>query len=75
MEFRRIFDTIPEQFDKYRPRYCPELFTYLIKFARIDTHSKVLELGSGHRNRRRSRYSTPAANITRLSLASICTRR
>ena len=47
MEFRRIFDTIPEQFDKYRPRYCPELFTYLIKFARIDIHSKVLELGPG----------------------------
>lgn len=47
MEFRRIFDTIPEQFDKYRPRYSHELFMYLIKFARIDSRSKVLELGPG----------------------------
>lgn len=47
MEFRRIFDTIPEQFDKYRPRYSHELFMYLTKFARIDSRSKVLELGPG----------------------------
>ena len=25
-EFRRVFDTIPEQFDKFRPRYSEELF-------------------------------------------------
>lgn len=35
MEFRKIFDTIPEQFDKYRPRYCAELFDDLIEYAGI----------------------------------------
>ena len=47
MEFRKIFDTIPDQFDKYRPRYSPELFEYLIDFAKITPDKKVLELGPG----------------------------
>ena len=29
-ELRLIFDTIPDQFDKYRPRYSEELFRFLI---------------------------------------------
>jgi len=47
MEFRKIFDTIPEQFDKYRPRYSPELFTSLIEYAEIGEGKTVLELGPG----------------------------
>lgn len=47
MEFRRIFDTIPEQFDKYRPCYCPELFEDLIAYAGIGPGKKALELGPG----------------------------
>ena len=47
MEFRKIFDTIPEQFDKYRPRYSPELFASLIEFAEITEGKTVLELGPG----------------------------
>ena len=47
MEFRKIFDTIPEQFDKYRPRYCPELFAALIDDAGIGPGKTVLELGPG----------------------------
>jgi trans-aconitate methyltransferase len=47
MEFRRIFDTIPERFDRYRPRYCPELFADLIAYAGIDGNKTVLELGPG----------------------------
>ena len=35
MEFRKIFDTIPEQFDKFRPRYSQELFDSLIAYAKI----------------------------------------
>lgn len=35
MEFRKVFDTIPEQFDKYRPRYSEELFADLISYADI----------------------------------------
>lgn len=47
MEFRKIFDTIPEQFDQYRPRYSPELFAALIRDAQIDPEKSVLELGPG----------------------------
>lgn len=47
MEFRRVFDTIPEQFDRYRPRYSPELFAALIEYAQIGPGKSVLELGPG----------------------------
>ena len=47
MEFRKIFDTIPEQFDKYRPRYCQQLFEELIAYAEIDPKKSVLEIGPG----------------------------
>ena len=47
MEFRRIFDTIPEQFDRYRPRYCPELFDSLIRYAGLGPGKTVLEIGPG----------------------------
>ena len=47
MEFRKIFDTIPEQFDKFRPRYSQELFDNLINFAKIGPEKKVLEIGPG----------------------------
>ncbi len=47
MEFRKVFDTIPEQFDRYRPRYCPALFSDLIAFAGIGPGKTVLELGPG----------------------------
>ena len=47
MEFRKVFDTIPEQFDRYRPRYSAELFADLIVYAKIDSEKTVLELGPG----------------------------
>ena len=47
MEFRKIFDTIPEQFDRYRPRYSAELFDNLIRYAEIGPGKSVLELGPG----------------------------
>ncbi len=47
MEYRKIFDTIPEQFDKYRPRYSADLFEYLIGAAGIGPGTKVLEIGPG----------------------------
>ena len=47
MEFRRIFDTIPEQFDQFRPRYSLELFEYLIQYAKIGPEMSVLEIGPG----------------------------
>lgn len=47
MEFRKVFDTIPEQFDRYRPRYSAELFADLIEYAQIAPGKTVLELGPG----------------------------
>ena len=47
MEYRKVFDTIPEQFDKFRPRYSAELFEYFIRKAGIGTETKVLEIGPG----------------------------
>lgn len=47
MDFRKIFDTIPEQFDKYRPRYSADLFADLIQYAQINSEKTVLELGPG----------------------------
>ena len=47
MEFRKVFDTIPDQFDKYRPRYSQELFDSLIEYADIGPGKTVLELGPG----------------------------
>lgn len=47
MEFRRVFDTIPEQFDQYRPRYSAEIFSELIRYAQITSNKSVLEIGPG----------------------------
>ena len=47
MEFRLCFDTIPEQFEKWRIHYSPELFEYLIEKKGIGKGVKVLELGPG----------------------------
>lgn len=47
MEFRKVFDTIPEQFDKYRPRYSPALFADLIACTGVGPGKSVLELGPG----------------------------
>ncbi len=47
MDYRKVFDTIPEQFDKFRPRYSADLFEYFIKTAGIGTGTKVLEIGPG----------------------------
>lgn len=47
MEFRKVFDTIPDQFDQYRPRYCAELFAALIEYAEVGPDKTILELGPG----------------------------
>ena len=46
-DLRLLFDTVPEAFDRYRTRYCPELFTVLIEQSRTTAASSVLELGPG----------------------------
>lgn len=47
MDFRKTFDKIPEIFDKYRPRYCQELFQELEMACGLDHEKKVLEIGPG----------------------------
>ena len=47
MDFRKIFDAIPEEFDKWRPRYCDELFIDLIKHSKLDSNKTALEIGPG----------------------------
>ncbi len=47
MDFRKTFDKIPEFFDKYRPRYCNELFQELETVCELNPEKKVLEIGPG----------------------------
>ena len=47
MELREIFDSIPEQFDKWRPRYCDEAFSDIIQQAKLGIGKEVLEIGPG----------------------------
>lgn len=47
MDFRKTFDRIPEHFDKWRPRYCDELFADIIEYVKLDSSKTVLEIGPG----------------------------
>lgn len=47
MDFRKVFDSIPEQFDKWRPRCCDELFADVIEYSKLDSCKTALEIGPG----------------------------
>lgn len=47
MKFRKVFDTIPEKFDKWRPRYCDEVFADVIKHSQLNSEKSALEIGPG----------------------------
>ena len=47
MDLRKVFDSIPEDFDKWRPRYCDELFDDIIRRSDLNTGRTVLEIGPG----------------------------
>jgi len=47
METRGVFDTIAEDFERYRPHYSDELFEDLVRYAGIGPGKQVLELGPG----------------------------
>ncbi len=70
MEFRKVFDTIPEQFDKYRPRYSEKLFAELVSYADIKPGKKILELGPGTGQATEPILNT-GCDYTRLNLAGI----
>lgn len=46
-DFRKVFDTIPEKFDKWRPRYCDELFSDVFEYSKLDSGKSALEIGPG----------------------------
>lgn len=41
MELRRVFDSIPEKFDKWRPRYCDEAFSNIIESCKLDFKNRL----------------------------------
>ena len=49
MDFRKIFDSSvpPEEFDKWRTRYCDECFADVIKYVELDADKTALEIGPG----------------------------
>ena len=47
MEFRLVFDTIPDAFDRYRPHYPAIVYQTLFPYAHLTPGSAVLELGPG----------------------------
>jgi SAM-dependent methyltransferase len=47
MDFRKVFDLIPDEFDKWRPRYCPEAFEEIIRCADLKPGRTMLEIGPG----------------------------
>ena len=49
MDFRKIFDNSvpPEEFDKWRTRYCDECFADVIKYVDLDADKTALEIGPG----------------------------
>lgn len=46
-DFRKVFNSIPEEFDKGRLRYCNEVFEDIIKVSKLDSNKSALEIGPG----------------------------
>ena len=44
---RKVFDTIPERFDRWRLRYTPELFAFLRTRCSLGPGTRCLEIGPG----------------------------
>lgn len=47
MKFRKVYDSIPEKFDKWRPQYCENLFSDIIKYSKLDERKAAVEIGPG----------------------------
>lgn len=43
----RVFDEVPELYDRVRPTYPDELFADLVAVTGLDEQSSVLEVGCG----------------------------
>ena len=44
---RKVFDTIPEKFEKWRPHYSKELFDFIVKTCDLNKNKSCLEIGPG----------------------------
>ena len=44
---RKVFDTIPEKFDRWRLRYTPELYQFLVSRCSLGKGTRCLEIGPG----------------------------
>ena len=47
MDFRKVYDGITNEFDKWRTRYCDELFTDVIEYSKLNSGKTTLEIGPG----------------------------
>jgi len=47
MDLRKVFDSIPEEFDKSRTRYCDELFADVVEYSKLGSGKTALEIGPG----------------------------
>lgn len=47
MDFRKVFDSVPEEFERWRFRYCDELFADVAGYAGLGPDRAVLEIGPG----------------------------
>lgn len=47
MDFRKVYNSIPKEFDKWRPRYCDELFADVIEYSKLGSGKTALEIGPG----------------------------
>ncbi len=47
LDQRKVFDAIPEKFDRWRLRYTPELFRFLVSRCSLGKGARCLEIGPG----------------------------
>lgn len=47
MDLRKSFDSEVINYDKWRPRYCNELFNDIIEYSKLDADKECIEIGCG----------------------------
>ncbi len=47
VDLRKTFNQDVENYEKWRPKYCPELFEQIIRVAQLHEGKRALEIGSG----------------------------
>ncbi len=47
MEYKETFDTVANEYEKYRPTYPDELFKDIFEYSKVSNQDKILEIGCG----------------------------